>query len=98
VPTNRSKAYPAKQVTVIFGPRRAGKTTLLQSYLGQTRLKYKLDSGDNIRTQQILSSQDFAQILAYVEGLRTNSPSMRLRISPTSAWIEDPGGPGAGIR
>jgi predicted AAA+ superfamily ATPase len=56
------------KVTVIFGPRRAGKTTLLQSYLGQTRLKYKLDSGDNIRTQQILSSQDFAQILAYVEG------------------------------
>lgn len=53
---------------LIYGPRRVGKTTLLQNFLGQTSLKYKLDSGDNIRTQQILSSQDFSQILAYVEG------------------------------
>lgn len=56
------------KVLVIFGPRRVGKTTLMQSCLNQTKLKYKLDSGDNIRTQQILSSQDFNQILAYVEG------------------------------
>jgi uncharacterized protein len=56
------------KVTVIYGPRRVGKTTLLQSYLKQTPLKYKLDSGDNIRTEQIMSSQDFTQILAYVEG------------------------------
>jgi uncharacterized protein len=59
--------HPNK-VLVIFGPRRVGKTTLLQNYLKQTRFKYKLDSGDNIRTQQILSSQDFSQILGYVEG------------------------------
>jgi len=59
--------HPNK-VLVIYGPRRVGKTTLLQTYLDQTRLKYKLDSGDNIRTQQILSSQDFNQILPYVEG------------------------------
>lgn len=56
------------KVLVIYGPRRVGKTTLLQNYLKQTSLKYKLDSGDNIRTQQILSSQDFGQILPYVEG------------------------------
>lgn len=56
------------KVTVVYGPRRVGKTTLLQGFLEHTRLKYKLDSGDNIRTQQILSSQDFSQILGYVEG------------------------------
>jgi predicted AAA+ superfamily ATPase len=56
------------KVLVIYGPRRVGKTTLLQNYLKQTALKYKLDSGDNIRTQQILSSQDFGRILPYVEG------------------------------
>ena len=56
------------KVLVIYGARRVGKTTLLQNFLSQTRLKYKLDLGDNIRTQQILSSQDFSQILAYVEG------------------------------
>ena len=56
------------KVMVIYGPRRVGKTTLLQSYLAQTPLRYKLDSGDNIRTQQVLSSQDRSQILSYVEG------------------------------
>jgi hypothetical protein len=56
------------KVVVIYGPRRVGKTTLLQNYLAQTNFHYKLDNGDNIITQQILSSQDFNQILAYVEG------------------------------
>lgn len=45
-----------------------GKTTLLRNFLNHTKLRDKLDSGDNIRTQQLLSSQDFSQILAYVEG------------------------------
>jgi len=43
------------KVLLIYGPRRVGKTTLLQNFLAQTSLKYKLDSGDNIRTQQILT-------------------------------------------
>jgi uncharacterized protein len=56
------------KVLVIFGPRRVGKTTLLRNYLQESKFRYKLDSGDNIRTQQILGSQDFSQILPYVEG------------------------------
>ncbi len=52
----------------MYGPRRVGKTTLIQEYLKKTTWKYKLDSGDNIRTQQILSSQNFETILGYVEG------------------------------
>ncbi|MFZ3069836.1 MAG: ATP-binding protein [Anaerolineaceae bacterium] len=55
------------KVLLIYGPRRVGKTTLLQQMLSQTRLRYKLDSGDNLITQQLLSSQDFKQILSYVE-------------------------------
>jgi len=31
-------------------------------------LKYKLDSGDNIRLQQILGSQDFKMIIEYASG------------------------------
>lgn len=58
----------ANKVLVIYGPRRVGKTTLLHRLLDNTPLKYKLDSGDNIRTQHLLSSQDFLQILPYVEG------------------------------
>jgi len=52
---------------IIYGPRRVGKTTLLKNYLSRTELKYKLDSGDNIRVQQILGSEDFKQILEYAE-------------------------------
>jgi predicted AAA+ superfamily ATPase len=58
----------ANKVLVIYGPSRVGKTTTLQSFLSKTSYKYKLDSGDNISTQQILSSQDFSRILPYVEG------------------------------
>lgn len=58
----------AGKALLVYGPRRVGKTTLLQNFLKDTTFKYKLDSGDNLRTQQILSSQDFGQILSYVEG------------------------------
>lgn len=61
------RLHPNK-VLVIYGPRQVGKTTLLQNYLAGTSLKYKLDSGDNINTQHLLGSLDFAQILAYAEG------------------------------
>jgi predicted AAA+ superfamily ATPase len=57
-----------QRVLVIVGPRRLGKTTLLNDFLSRTTLKFKLDSGDNIQTQQVLSSQDFKQILDYASG------------------------------
>lgn len=56
------------KVLIIYGLRRAGKTTLLENFLAHTPLKYKLDSGDNIRTQNILGSQDFSLILEYAAG------------------------------
>jgi len=62
------KLIKSGKVLIVYGPRRAGKTTLLSDFLSQTKLKYKLDSGDNIQTQQILGSQDFAQIQEYASG------------------------------
>ena len=62
------KYIKANKALVIYGPRRVGKTTLLQNYLQQSELRYKLDSGDNIRLQQLLGSKDFKQILPYTEG------------------------------
>ena len=59
-----------QKVLVIYGPRRIGKTTLLSEFLSKTKLKYKLDSGDNIKTQQVLSSQDFSLIKAYAAGYK----------------------------
>jgi len=56
------------KVLVIYGPRRVGKTTLLQDFLKRTKLKYRSDSGDNIRTQDVLDSRDFGRILDYISG------------------------------
>ena len=66
--SNLEKYIESGKVLVIYGPRRVGKTTIVEQYLKTTQWKYKLDSGDNIRTQHTLSSQDFSQILPYVEG------------------------------
>jgi uncharacterized protein len=56
------------KILVIYGPRRIGKTTLLENFLSHYQGRYKLDSGDNINTQYILGSQNFDLIKEYVEG------------------------------
>ncbi|MEK7498791.1 MAG: ATP-binding protein, partial [Patescibacteria group bacterium] len=58
------------KVLAIFGPRQAGKTTLLKAYLKtiENTLKYKLDSGDDIRIQEVLNSNDFSKIKEYARG------------------------------
>jgi predicted AAA+ superfamily ATPase len=56
------------KVLVIYGPRRVGKTTLLQTYLSHTSLKYKMAVGDDVPTQQLLSSRNVNLIREYLEG------------------------------
>lgn len=56
------------KVLVIIGPRQVGKSTLLKNYLTSCKKKYKLVSGDNIKVDTILSSRNFDQIQAFVEG------------------------------
>lgn len=56
------------KVLVIYGSRQTGKTTLLNNFLSSTKLKYKFDSGDNIKIQNILGSQDFTTLKEYVSG------------------------------
>jgi len=60
------KYLKPQRAVVIFGPRRVGKTTLLNQYLSKTKLKYKLDNGENLQVQEILSSRDFSQIIPYL--------------------------------
>ncbi|MBU1018980.1 ATP-binding protein [Patescibacteria group bacterium] len=42
-----------------------GKTTLLQSFLDKTPLKYRLDVGDNIKIQNLFESRELDAILSY---------------------------------
>ncbi|MBN1618119.1 ATP-binding protein [Candidatus Dojkabacteria bacterium] len=65
---NLEQFLEKNKVLLIFGPRRVGKTTLIKDFLSKTKLKYKLDSGENIATQSILSSQNFDQIKKYCAG------------------------------
>jgi len=53
---------------VVYGPRRAGKTTLINEYLKQTGYKYKLDSGDNLKTREIIGSEDISMISEFLSG------------------------------
>jgi predicted AAA+ superfamily ATPase len=59
---------PENKVLIIYGSRRVGKTTLLNELLKSTKLKYKIDSGENIKIHEILSSGNFDLLGEYVEG------------------------------
>lgn len=58
----------SNKVLVIYGPRQIGKTTLLSDFLSYSKLKCKLDSGDNIKTRNLLGNADFEAIKEYAEG------------------------------
>jgi predicted AAA+ superfamily ATPase len=60
----------AGKVIVVYGPRRVGKTTIVNNLLAKTKLKYKFDSGDDTAVQEILGSQRFNQIIPYLHGLQ----------------------------
>lgn len=53
---------------IIYGPRQAGKTTLVKNFLATYQGKYKFDIGDNIRIQTVLGSQDFEMLKEYAQG------------------------------
>ncbi len=58
----------ANKALVIYGPRRVGKTTLIQNFVSKTKLRFRNDSGENTKIQQILSSGDFDLIKEYCQG------------------------------
>ena len=66
--TDLGKFLKPNKVLVLYGPRQVGKTTLLRDFLATTSLKYKLDSGDDIRLQETLGSQNMAKIREYAAG------------------------------
>ena len=62
---NIDKLLKPNRALIIYGPRRIGKTTLLNSYLNKTKYKYLLDTGDNVETRQIFELPDFKKIIDY---------------------------------
>ncbi|MBU4329387.1 MAG: ATP-binding protein [Acidobacteriota bacterium] len=66
--SNLDQYLKPNKVLVIYGPRQVGKTTLLQDYLEKSKWNYRLDSGEDIRIQEIFESRDFNKIKEYARG------------------------------
>ncbi len=62
-----SNLTPGKAL-ILYGPRRAGKTTLLKSYLTSCGLRYRLETGDDVRIRNLFGAGDLKEILAFAEG------------------------------
>jgi len=55
-----------KRILVIYGPRRVGKTTMLEKYLKtQTDKKTFYSTGDDIELREIFRSQNLTKILDF---------------------------------
>ncbi len=55
------------KVLILYGARQVGKSTLLKAFLDKTTMKYRLDTGDNLRISNLLGSGDYESILEYAE-------------------------------
>jgi len=56
------------KVLILYGPRQVGKTTLVEDFLDNTKLKYKYDTGDSLKVSEIFGSRDVDKILEYAHG------------------------------
>ena len=57
-----------REVLILYGPRRVGKTTLLENYLKTTKLKYRLETGENVIAKNLFSSRDLPRLKEYLQG------------------------------
>ena len=65
-----NKYLKPNKVLVMYGPRQIGKTTLLNDYLDKIKgkMKFRLDSGYDVRVQEVVGSNDFKKIKEYAAG------------------------------
>lgn len=54
------------KVIIIYGPRRCGKTTLINKFLEKIDKKYLLVNGEDITVQKYLSSQSIVELKSFV--------------------------------
>ena len=67
---NLDKYLKKGKVLVLYGSRQVGKSTLIQHFLSQCKLKkHRLVSGDDLGVQETLGSQDIQKISELAKGL-----------------------------
>lgn len=80
------------KVLLLYGPRRTGKTTLLDNLMRTTKLKYLFYRGDDINAQGIFSvpdSQKLASIIGHAELLVVDEAQMIPNIGKTLKLLVD---------
>lgn len=60
-----SKFLEPNKVLVLYGPRQAGKTTLLKEFLKSYKKNAYSSTGENSNLQRILESNDFSKIIPF---------------------------------
>lgn len=63
---NLRKVIKPNKVIIIYGPRRCGKTTLIEKYLENIKKRYLLVSGEDISIQSYLSSGSVEKLKDFV--------------------------------
>ncbi|MBU4369803.1 ATP-binding protein [Patescibacteria group bacterium] len=63
---NLKNLIKPNKVVIIYGPRRCGKTTLLEKFLAEVKEKYLLVNGEDIFIQEYLSSQSITKLKNFV--------------------------------
>ena len=62
------KSVKPGQVTVVYGPRRVGKTTLVREYLSSYQGKYLFLNADELASREALESQDASKLGELIHG------------------------------
>ncbi|MFH1536177.1 MAG: ATP-binding protein [Patescibacteria group bacterium] len=63
-----NKYLKPNKVLILYGPRQVGKTVLLEHFLQDSSLTYKLDNGGDVSVQEIFNSKNIEKIRSYAEG------------------------------
>src|SRR5258708_37281732 len=63
-----NKYLKPNEVLIIYGPRRVGKTILLENFLAKTDFKYRLENGGDVGIQEVFSSGRAETLRRYAEG------------------------------
>ena len=63
---NLKKLISTQKAIIVYGPRRCGKTTLLQHLLKETKEEYIYVDGEDIMVQEYLSSQSIEKLRSFI--------------------------------
>jgi len=78
----QKELHSEPKIILLYGPRQAGKTTLIQQVLAKTDLPCVQLNGDDLRTQELLGRAD-------LDRLKTVAGSKRLLVIDEAQRIEN---------